>query len=171
MCLMDSQAARPMRRQASAFTLVEVVMSIAIVATVFGTIVLAYTQAAKRAQWSGYSLAAQALATQQIEQIRSSRWDLFTGINETTNIFLNSYSYSGGVMTGYTWTNLDLPYSGANYVRATNNVKVSLIYLNNSVTPPVQVRMTQVSTVWPFRWGNTTTYFTNTLVTYCSPDN
>jgi type II secretory pathway pseudopilin PulG len=171
MCLKDSQAARPMRRQVSAFTLVEVVMAIAIVASVFGTIVVAYTQASKRAQWSGYSLAAQALAIQQIEQIRSSRWDLFTGINETTNIALNSYSNSGTVMTGYTWTNLDIPYSGTNYVRATNRVTVTLMYINNATNPPVQIRMTQVRTEWPFTWGNTTKYFTNTLVTYCSPDN
>ncbi|MFO1487146.1 MAG: type II secretion system protein [Verrucomicrobiota bacterium] len=159
------------RKTVHAFTLVEVVMALGIIGLVFGSIIIAYTQASKRAQWSGYQLAAQALAIQQVEQIRSARWDVYTGINEITNLQLNSFSLSGTTMTGYSWTNLDIPYSGTNYVRATNWVKVSLVYANGTSNPPVQMRMTEINTAWPFRWGGTTKMFTNTIVTYCSPDN
>jgi len=152
-----------------AFTLAEVVMAVAIVAIVFGTTLVAYTQSCRRAQWAGFSLAAQALAIQQIEQARSARWDLVTGVNEITNLNLNSYSYVGGVLTGYSWTNLDLPYSGNNFVRATNFITVNSLTVSSN--PLVQLKMVQVNTVWPFVWGTTTTMFTNTLVTYCSPDN
>ena len=53
-------------------------MAVVIIAAVFATVLLAYSQTARRAQWSGYQLAAQALAAQQIEQIRAARWETST---------------------------------------------------------------------------------------------
>ncbi len=161
----------PRRTGGSAFTLAEVVIAVAIIAMVFTTTIMAYTQATKRAQWSGYSLAAQALAIQQVEQVRSAQWDLFKSICEITNIAMNSLTNSGTVISGFTWTNLDLPYAGSNYIRATNFVTVKLFYANNSTNIPVMMRMTEVDTAWPFTWGTTTTIFTNKIVTYCAPDN
>lgn len=158
-------------RLSDAFTLAEVVIAIAIVATVFGGIILGYTQAARRAQWSGYSLAAQALAIQQLEQARSAVYDpSVTPVkNEITNLNLNGWTYAGGVWSGYSWTNLDLPTSGSNYVRATNYVTVSMIWITTN--PPVTIQMVQVNTVWPFTWGANTRLFTNTLASYYAPDN
>jgi prepilin-type N-terminal cleavage/methylation domain-containing protein len=157
----------------NAFTLVEVVISIAIVASVFGGITLAYIQAARRAEWSGYSLAAQALANQQIEQIRAARWELglFGNpyIDETEQLNLIAASKSGATLRGYTWANLDIPYSGTNFVRATNFVTITSN--NLSLNPVVSVRFVRVDTVWPFRWKSTTRLHTNTLCTYCAPDN
>ena len=49
------------RRSVAALTLVEVVLSTAIAAMTVSGILYGYTQSAKRAEWSGYSLAAQAL--------------------------------------------------------------------------------------------------------------
>ena len=49
------------------FTLIEVVISTAIVAVVFGGIMTSYIQSGMRVQWSGYSLAAQGLAIQQMK--------------------------------------------------------------------------------------------------------
>src|ERR1700677_4698720 len=43
----------------SGFTLVETMMSILIITMFFSTILLGYTRAGQRAQWSGFSLAAQ----------------------------------------------------------------------------------------------------------------
>lgn len=173
MRVMDSPAAGSRRRNIRAFTLAEVVMAIAIVATVMGGMTVSYTQATRRAQWSGYQLAAQALAVQSLEQARAAVWDQTIGAqkNEITNLNLSSWSYSAGVLTGYSWTNLDLPVSGTNYVRATNYVRVSMQYLNGVTNPPVQVQMIRVQTVWPFRWGNVNRFYTNTLSTYCAPDN
>jgi prepilin-type N-terminal cleavage/methylation domain-containing protein len=173
---LDISITRESRNRNSAFTLVEVVMAITIIAAVFGGVIIAYTQSARRAQWSGYQLAAQAMAIQQIEQVRAARWELMgTKIDETCDIGLISSNRTPGinwVLTGYTWSNLDIPYSGTNYVRATNFVTISVRYLNQAANGTnVAVRVVNVNTVWPFTWGNTKKMFTNTICTLCSPDN
>jgi len=166
-----------MSRRNSGFTLAEVVMAIAIVAMVFGGMVMAYTQATRRAQWSGYSLAAQGLAIQQLEQARSAQWDPCIPTNQIFELNLLSPSNlpvggtSLGGISGYTWTNLDLPSSGSNFVRATNFVRVEMFYANRVSTPPAQIQMIRVSTVWPFTWRNSTNLYTNTICTYTAPDN
>ena len=146
-------------------------MAVLIVALVLGGMTVAYMQASRRAEWSGYQLAAQALSIQSLEQARAAVWDQSLGKNEITNLNLSSWTYSAGVMTGYSWTNLDLPISGTNVVRATNYVTVSMLYLNGTTNPPVQVQMVKVDTVWPFLWGNVNRFYTNTISTYCAPDN
>jgi prepilin-type N-terminal cleavage/methylation domain-containing protein len=172
---LDLAHARTSKKHKNAFTLAEVVMAIAIVAMVFGGMIVAYIQATKRAQWSGYSLAAQGLAIQQLEQARSASWDPCIPRNEITNLNLISMNLSNGgsmyTMTGYSWTNLDLPTSGNNYVPATNYVTVRLLYNNNSSTPPVQFQMIRVDTVWAFTWGSSSRFFTNSVCTYAAPDN
>jgi len=157
------------------FTLAEVVIAIAIIAIVFGGMVVAYIQATRRAQWSGYSLAARALSVQQIEQARSADWDPTIPRNEITNLNLSSPSLTNTgslyIFTGYTTTNLDLPTSGTNFVQAVNYVTVKLLYVNNTNSPPVKIQLVRVDTVWPFLWGGKTTNFTNTICTYEAPDN
>jgi type II secretory pathway pseudopilin PulG len=165
-----------MRKRNCGFTLAEVVTAIGIVAMVFGGMMVAYSMATRRAQWSGYSMAAQALAIQQLEQARSAQWDPCANTNQIFELVLQSKSSitpSGtilGGITGYTWTNLDLPCSGSNFVRATNFVNVRMFYINGG-TPPVQIQMIRVDTVWPFTWRNATRLFTNTICTYTAPDN
>src|SRR5256885_4335583 len=58
-----------------AFTLVEVLVAIAIIALVFTSILTSYVSATDRTEWSGYSLAAQSLAVQGMEQVRSAQWN------------------------------------------------------------------------------------------------
>jgi prepilin-type N-terminal cleavage/methylation domain-containing protein len=165
------------RRQYSAFTLAEVVIAIAIVAIVYGGMFMAYTQSTKRAQWTGYSLAAQALAIQQIEQARAAVWDPSKPENDFTNLNLISPHLTGGstnyIYTGYTWTNLDLPTAGGNFVTATNYVTIRMLNYTNITA--VQLQMVRVDTVWPFTWGSgaamTTRLYTNTTCTYEAPDN
>jgi prepilin-type N-terminal cleavage/methylation domain-containing protein len=138
----------------SGFTLVEVLVCSAILALVFGGILTAYIQGAYRAEWTGYSLTAQALAIQQIEQAKSAKWDT-TG-NEFTNL------------SSVTWAVLDLPISGTNKVWATNYTSVSLVPI--SVNPPVNVYMVRVDTQWPFVRKGQKIYFTNTVACYYAPD-
>ena len=173
MHVMGSPAARFGKRKIRAFTLVETVLAIMIVALVLGGMTVAYTQATRRAQWAGYQLAAQALAVQSLEQARAAVWDQTSGVakNQITNLNLAGTSFSAGGVTGYSWTNLDLPVNGTNVVRATNYVAVSMIYLNGTNVPPVQIQMVKVQTVWPFLWGNVNRFYTNTISTYYAPDN
>jgi prepilin-type N-terminal cleavage/methylation domain-containing protein len=166
-----------MSRKSSGFTLAEVVMAVAIVALIFGSMMVAYMQATRRAQWSGYSMAAQGLAIQQLEQARSATWDPCIPTNQIFNLNLLSTSNGSasgtflGGFYGYSWTNLDLPCSGSNYVRATNYVRVEMFYANRVSTPPVQIQMIRVDTVWPFVWNNRTNLFTNSIATFTAPDN
>lgn len=155
-----------LQQSRAGFTLAEVVISIAIVSMVFSGILLGYVQSAKRAEWSGYSLAAQAYGIQQLEQARAAVWDIsaVTNRNEITNLNLIGWTYSANAWRGYSWTNIDIPYSGTNYMRATNYVTVSTVTV--SVTPPISVQSVEVATVWRFK----TKLFTNTMVNYYAPD-
>ena len=153
-------------------------MSAAIIALVFGAIINCYIQSGMKAEWSGYSLAAQSLATEQIEQARAAIWDLAggtnaTGYNEVTQLNLFSRSYDPGTQTwsGYTTNILDVPYANTNFVMATNYVSIQVINIDNSTIPPIQVQMVRVDTVWPFFYRSTNLYFTNTAATMLAPDN
>ncbi len=129
-------------------------MSLMIIGVAVVGIINGYSMAAKRAEWSGYSLAAQALAIQQIEQIRSARWDTQETpvIDNTTNVPLTSVA------------TMDIPIIGTNTIAATNYVSVTTIVV--SVTPPVTMKMVRVDTVWP--WFDQ--YFTNSIATFRAPD-
>ena len=73
-----------MIRPYKGFTIIEVVISIALMSVVFSGIILGYIHTAQRAQWSGCSLAAQALSIQQLEQARAAVWDYSLAKNEFT---------------------------------------------------------------------------------------
>jgi len=177
-------AAEPARRQKltgtgrkkGAFTLVEVVISMAIVALVFAGIINAYIQTGLRLEWTGYSLAAQSLALETIEQARSTLWDptQYPPVNEITNLNLmgtaGSINTAGATWTGYSTNTLDIPVpNGGTNVLATNYVSVQMSYVSTYAN--VQMEIVTVQTVWPFiRYGNNV-YFTNTIATIITPDN
>jgi prepilin-type N-terminal cleavage/methylation domain-containing protein len=141
------------RNRRGGFTLIETLISLTILALVFGTAVAAYIQAGQRAEWSGYSLAAQALATRPLEELHAALWDTqSTPVLDTTT---NIPTTVGAI--------LELPISGTNAVWATNFVTVSNITLTNSTA---QIKMITVNTVWPYNGQ----WFTNTVVTYRCPD-
>jgi len=159
---------RVQKQGAAGFTLAEVALSIFIIGVMFGGILLGYIQSGQRAEWSGYSLAAQAYGIQQLEQARSAVWDVSQSpaVVQITNLNLIGWTYSGNVWRGYTWTNIDLPYSvaGGTYIRVTN--VVSLTNMVVSTTPPISLQVVQVDTVWQYQSKNVT----NTMVNYYAPD-
>jgi len=157
------------------FTLLEVAISAIIVALVFGGIIKAYIQTGQRLEWSGYSLAAQSLAIQTIEQARATVWDpaQTPPVNEITNLSLmgttlSTYSNTF-TFTGYSTNILDVPYSSTNYVMATNFV--TIVLTNFSGNANVQEQVITVQTVWPFYIRAANLYFTNTVSTIIAPDN
>jgi prepilin-type N-terminal cleavage/methylation domain-containing protein len=153
------------------FTLVEVVVALAIVTVLFSGILAAYIQCSRQTEWAGYSLAAQAIGIHQIEQARSGIWDYSIGKNELTNLNLQSWSYNAStrVGTGYTTDILDLPVSGTNAVMVTNFVTVKLLFLTGFTN--AQVQMVSVDTVWPFSSYTGRRLFTNRTASYFGPDN
>ena len=142
------------RQLASGFTLTEVVMCCVIMGMLFSGILMGYVTAARRTEWSGYSLAAQALAIQQLEQARSAKWDVISipSINEITNI------------PRLTWSKMDIPYSGTNFTWATNRVTITPITITTN--PPVFVYLVRVDTEWRTRGA----VYTNSIANYFAPD-
>ncbi len=134
------------------FTLVEVVISLALAALLIGGIVYGYIFSSKQAEWTGYSFAAQALALQRLEQTRAASWDplSFPLIDQ-----LQSTNFPAEVDV------LDLPRTGTNIVYATNFTTITMA----STNPPL--KMIRVDCVWPFLNRGV---FTNTVVTLRAPD-
>lgn len=115
-------------------------------------IIQGYTQSCKRAEWSAYSLAAQVLAAQRLEQTRACRWDTETGVDQ-----LVSANFPAQTVL------LDIPVIGTNGFYATNITTITVI----SASAP-QLRMIRVDCSW--RFPTTGRVFTNTVATYRSPD-
>ena len=154
MRLMALPGIRGPKARTAGFTLPEVMISLVIMLMVFGAIINAYIQGSYRAAWTGYSLAAQAAAIQQLESAKAAVWD-------PSQINMDQI----GGLTNPTYVMLDLPVTGTNAVYATNYTTV--ILLQNGVYSNYFV---QVNTVWPFRWKNQTSYYTNTIADYYAPE-
>lgn len=141
-------------RQTAGFTLAEVVVAVAIVALCFGGVIYGYVLTADRAQWSAYSLAAQSLAMQGVEQARAAKWDpkAWPAVDELG-------------LTNYTEVDtLDVPVRGQT-VLATNYISISLV----SQDPPL--RQLRADCVWSLASGRLSRGpFTNTVVTLRTAD-
>jgi prepilin-type N-terminal cleavage/methylation domain-containing protein len=136
------------------FTLAEVIISLGIAGLVFGGILAGYMGLTNRAQWSAYSLAAQSLATQGVEQARAAKWDpqAYPPIDET------------GLTNFAVVEQLDVPVSVGNTVYATNYISISAV----SAAPPL--RQLKADCVWILPSRAIRTVFTNTAITLRAPD-
>lgn len=146
------KADRQPRALRAAFTLVEVLVALALLGMVMAGVIYGYAQANKFAEWSSMSLAAQSYALQGLEQVRSAKWDLWA-------------IPSVDVMpapTNYTESDImDVPVSGAPFY-VTNYITLIQI----STTP--QLREVWSQCVWTF--PRTGQIYTNTVITYRAPD-
>jgi type II secretory pathway pseudopilin PulG len=136
-----------------AFTLAEVVVAIAITVMSLAGIITGYIFATRQAEWSAYSLAAQSLATQRLEQTRAAKWDprAWPGVDQL--IAANFPTVPTNI--------LDLPVSGTNIAYATNFTTISDVSSGG-----YPLKMVRVDCVWSFRQR----LFTNTISTYRAPD-
>ena len=115
-------------------------------------IVSGFIQATSQAEWSSYSLAAQSLANQCLEQARSAKWDPSASPPVDQ---LQSSNFP--TLTQI----LDIPITKSNIVYATNVVTITTI----SSSPPL--KMIRVECTWPFlNRGN----FSNTVTSYRASD-
>ncbi|MGB0579049.1 MAG: type IV pilus modification PilV family protein [Limisphaerales bacterium] len=142
---------RPEPTNPNAFTLIEVVVSTTIAAIVVGGMIYAYVTSAARTEWSGYSLAAQALATQRLEQTRACKWDQDRNLDE---LVATNFPVQVAV--------LDLPVAGTNLVYATNVTTITWISTNAP-----KMKMIRVDCSWTGPRGRV---HTNTAASYRAPD-
>lgn len=135
-----------------AFTLIEALVSMAILGIMVTGIISGFMQSHRTAEWSAFSLAAQSLAMQPIEQSRAAKWDPTKAIPVDQLVQSN---FPNRVFV------LDVPMSGTNRVLATNRVTIRTV----STDPPL--REIAVECTWTFpRRG----VFTNTILTFRAPD-
>jgi hypothetical protein len=135
-----------------AFSLVEILIASALGMITIGASFYGYIVSANRAEWSAYSLAANSIAMQRMEQARACRWDPLQSppVDE-----LVSTNFPVQISV------LDIPISGTNTVYATNYTTIRTIQTD----PPL--KMIRVDCCWMFVKRGP---FTNTLATYRSPD-
>ena len=137
------------------FTLAEVVVAVALITLTFAVVVYGYLRTADRAEWSSYSLAAQSLAMQGVEQVRAAKWDpqAWPVVDEL------------GVTNLVQEEPLDVPVV-SEPVMATNYISVTTV----SVNPPL--RQLRADCVWALRSrpARIAGPFTNTAVTLRAPD-
>ncbi|MGZ8937632.1 MAG: type IV pilus modification PilV family protein [Limisphaerales bacterium] len=138
--------------RAKGFTLIEIVISLMIAAVATAGIVSGYVFTAHSAEWSAFSLAANSLAIQRMEQTRAAKWDL--QVSPQVDL-LQSTNFPTQIEV------LDIPVSGTNYVWGTNVTTITDV----STTPPL--RMVRVDCSWQFVNGRV---YTNTITTYRAPD-
>lgn len=147
----SNQGRRTFRRCAG-FSLEEVVVSMAISAISIAGISSGYVMSAKRAELSGCSQAANSMALQRLEQVRSAHWDTlaYPAVDEVV-----SANFPVVVQP------LDLPTSGTNAVYGTNVITISTV----SANPPIKLVRSQCTWQFPGRG-----VFTNTITIYRTPD-
>lgn len=137
------------------FTLTEVVVAVAVIALTFAGVIYGYVRTTDRAEWSSYSLAAQSLAMQGVEQARAAKWDpqAWPAVDEL------------GVTNLTQEEPLDVPVAGEP-VLATNYVSVTTV----SLDPPL--RQLRADCVWMLksRPAGIAGPFTNTAVTLRAAD-
>jgi prepilin-type N-terminal cleavage/methylation domain-containing protein len=134
------------------FTLIEVVLSAAIAALLLAGMFQGYNMAGRNAQYAACSMAANASAMQQLEQITSTDWVPSAG---KLQLFSPSLTNSQTV-------HLCLPSAQGNVVAGTNLTTVTQV----STNPPYV--MIQVQCVWTFpSYGGT---YTNTVAMLRAPN-
>ncbi|MEI7730793.1 MAG: hypothetical protein WCO56_14565 [Verrucomicrobiota bacterium] len=135
------------------FTLAEVLISTMLSVMTMSAIVYGYLTTATRAEWTSYSLAAESYAMQRVEQVRSCKWDL-GAVPEVDELQTTNFTQQTNIM--------DIPINGTNVVWCTNFTVISQVLSN----PPV--KCVRVDCTWT--WPRSRRVFTNTVVTYRSPD-
>jgi type II secretory pathway pseudopilin PulG len=139
--------------QARAFTLIETVVALGVGALILSGLVLGYVMSSQRAEWSAYSLAAQSLAIQKIEQARAVKWDPLAFPPAPDPLVPGNFPPSREIM--------DIPVSGGRIIWATNFTTIA------DLPGPSPVKMIRVDCVWEFGARGV---FTNTIATYRAPD-
>lgn len=139
-------------RRCSAFSLTEALVSMALGLITMGGLIGGFLQSAMEAEWSSYSLAAQAQALRGVEQTRAAKWDRL-GFPAVDQVVPENFPVRVEI--------LDIPMRGDNIVYVTNFTTITSV----SANPPL--KLVRVDSVWGFPNRG---LFTNSALTYRAPD-
>lgn len=140
-------------KRPQACTLVEIVVSLMIVALSMGGIISMYIQAAQRAEYSAQMLAAQMMALGGLEQARAAKFDP-NGSPATDELVSSNFPSRFDV--------LDVGYTSTIVSYATNTFTITTVATN-----PI-VKMVRVDCTWQF--PGRAAVITNTVCTYRGPN-
>lgn len=134
-----------------AFSLEEVVFSMAIASVAVGGILSGHNLSYRQSMWSAASTAAQASAVQRLEQVRAAKWDPLA--EQPVDEVLSS-QFPLQILP------LPSPNTSTNVATVTNRTTITLVTAN----PPV--KLVKVDATWMFAGK----VFTNSVFSYRSPD-
>jgi Tfp pilus assembly protein PilV len=143
----------PRSKRQHACTLVEIVVSLMIVALSMTGIISMYIQAAVRSEYSAQMLAAQMMALGGVEQARGAKYDP-NGSPPTDELVATNFPARTDV--------LDVGYTSAVTAYATNTFTITTVSTN-----PL-VKMVRVDCTW--RFPGRSVVITNTVCTYRAPN-
>ena len=138
----------------AAFTLVEVVLSIATLALVMAGMIYGYVQSNYRAEWTAMSLAAQSLASKAVEQARAAKWDIHSG---TPGTGPGTSDELPAPMSYFKTNSMVIPATGQ-----TTDVVTTVVITSISTNPPA--RQIRADCTWYFPLNGKP--FTNTVITW-----
>ncbi|MFO1500239.1 MAG: type II secretion system protein [Verrucomicrobiota bacterium] len=118
----------------SGVTLVEVIVALAIGGLMMAAVAFGFMQCMRRAEWSSFSLAANSLALQRLEQARAAGWNSA----DATNDLVSAKFPADRQM-------LDVAFGTSNVLWATNFTTITTL----STNPPL--KLVRVDCVWRFR--------------------
>lgn len=130
----------------------EALVAMAILGIMVTGVVSGFIQTHRTAEWSSYSLAAQSMAMQPVEQARAAKWDPYSKIPVDELMQTNFPT---------TFNVLDIPITGTNVVYGTNWITIR----TTSANPPL--KEIYVECTWRFFNRRV---FTNSVLTYRAPD-
>lgn len=146
------------RRIQAGFSLLEVAMAMFVFAIVVAGMVDGYVQMNRMATWASWSLAAQSVASEGLEQARAAQWNELSGPDQwppTTNAAGSPWPC---ILTN---CSLDVPSTGQP-IWVTNLITISTV---SGATP---LRMIRSDCIWSF--SITGQFYTNTVITMRAPD-
>jgi prepilin-type N-terminal cleavage/methylation domain-containing protein len=157
--------AKHKERGNAGFTLVEILVSLAVFGLVTGGLISGYVQVNRLSEWSSMSLAAQAYASQGLEQAKSAKWN-YAGSNTNYGPGTDDelgYPASVGYTNYSTLGTMDIPATG-DPITVTNYITITNVFSND--LPPL--RQIRSDCVWMFRL--TGQVCTNTVLSLRVPD-
>src|SRR6059058_5895092 len=115
-------SARRRTGTAEAVSLIETVIAVAIAAMVIGGLITGFVQSARQAESTAYILAAQAQASQGLEQVRAAKWDPTVSTGAVDQVI--STNFPPFVQL------LDVPGSSPRPIYGTNITTISVVSTN-----------------------------------------